>query len=70
MIRNGLCVLHLGISYTRQRYDLRRTLGSVSCDITQDTKGTICYVHWVLRLVISQTKQGVRLVTGIGFCIL
>ena len=31
---------------------------------------TICYGHWVLHLVISHTKQGVRLVTGIGFFIL
>ena len=69
-IRNGLCILHLGISHTRQGYDLRRTLGSVSCDITHDTKGTIYYVYWVPYLDISLTKeQGLRFVTGIGFCI-
>ena len=47
-----------------------RALGSVSCDITHETVGTICYGHWVLRLVISHTRQGVRFVTGIGFCVL
>ena len=26
--------------------------------------------HWVLRLVISHTRQRVRFVTGIGFCVL
>ena len=30
----------------------------------------MCYGHWVLRFVLSHTKQGVRFVTGIGFCIL
>ena len=65
-----------------------RALRSVSCDITHDTGGTICYEHWVLRLAISYsrdreydlrralgsvsldilTKQGVRVVTGPGFC--
>ena len=39
-----------------------RALGSASCDITHETGGTICYGHWVLRLVISQTRQGVRFV--------
>ena len=34
-----------------------RALGSVSCDITHETGGTICYGHWVLRLVISHTRQ-------------
>ena len=47
-----------------------RALGSASRDITHETGGTICYGHWVLRLVISQTRQGVRFVTGIGFCVL
>ena len=37
------------------------------CD---ETGGTICYGHWVLHLVVSHTRQGVRFVTGIGFCIL
>ena len=44
-----------------------RALGSASCDITHETGGTICYVHCVLRLVISYTRQEVRLVMGIGF---
>ena len=47
-----------------------RALGSVSCDITHDTGGTICYGHWALRLVTTLTKQGVRFVAGIGFCVL
>ena len=73
-------------------------LGSASCDITHETRGTICYGHWVLRLVISHTdkrcdllqalgsascdithelrsticgtREGVRFVSGIGFCVL
>ena len=36
---------------------------------THETGGTICYGHWVLRLPISHTRQGVRFVTGIGFCV-
>ena len=47
-----------------------RALASASCDITQETGDTICYGHWALRLVISHTRQGVRFVTGIGFCVL
>ena len=47
-----------------------RALGSASCDITHETGGTICCGHWVLRLVISHTRQGVRFVTGIEFCVL
>ena len=34
-----------------------RAFGSVSCDITHETGGTICYGHWVLRLVISITHE-------------
>ena len=45
-------------------------IGSASCDITHETGGTICYGHWVLPLVISHTRQRVRFITGIGFCIL
>ena len=59
------------ISHTRKGgYDLLRALGSASCDITHETEGTNCYGHWVLLLVISQTRQGVRFVTGFGFCVL
>ena len=43
---------------------------SASCDITHETAGTSCYGHWVLRLVTSHLRQGVRFVTGIRFCIL
>ena len=56
-------------SHTKQGYDLLRALGSASCDITE-TRGKTCYGHWVLRLVISRTRQGVRFVTGLGFCVL
>ena len=64
----GLCILRY---HTRDRgYDLLRAAGFASCDITHETVGTICYVHWALQFVISHTKQEVRFVTGIGFCIL
>ena len=58
------------ISYTRQGVRFVTALGSASRDITHETGGTICYGHWVLRLVISHTRQGVRFATGIGFCVL
>ena len=45
-----------------------RALGCVSCDITHETGVTACDWHWVLRLVISHTRQRVRFVTGTGFC--
>ena len=51
-------------------HDFLRALGSASCDMTHDTGDSFGYGHWVLRLVISHTRQGVRFVTGIGFCIL
>ena len=41
-------------------------LRSASCDITHETWGTTCYGHWVLRLVISHTRQGVRLLRALG----
>ena len=64
----GFCVFGY---YTRDRgYDLLEALRSASCDIIHETRGTICYGHWVLRLVISHTRQGVRFATGIGFCVL
>ena len=55
------------LSHTRQGYDVLQALCSASCDITHETMNTICYGHWVMRLVISHTRQGVRCVTGIGF---
>ena len=81
VLSNTICCRCLGLELVpkcyevrvvaRERgYDLIRALGSVSCDITHETGGTICYGHWVLRLVISHTRQGVRFVTGIGFCVL
>ena len=53
-----------------RRYDLLQALCSASCDIMHETGGTICYRHSVLRLVISYTRQGIRFVTCIGFCVL
>ena len=43
-----------------------RALGSVSGHITHGTGGMICYGHWVLCLVISHTRQGVRLDRALG----
>ena len=56
----GIALLRLGILYhTRDRgYELLQPLGSASCEITHKTWGTICYGHWVLRLVITHTRQG------------
>ena len=47
-----------------------RALGFVSCDITHETGSTILYGHWFLHLVISHTRQAVRFVRGITFCVL
>ena len=48
-----------------------RAVGSASCDMTHAGQAaTICNGHWGLPLVISHTKQGVRFVTGLGFCVL
>ena len=47
-------------------YDLLRALGSVSRNITHETGGTVCYVHWVLRLVISYRRQGDDLLRALG----
>ena len=64
----GFCLLR---SHTRdKRYGLLRALGSASGDISHETRGTICCEHWSLHPVISHTKQGIRFVTGIGFCFL
>ena len=49
--------------HTRDRgYDLLRALGSASCDITHEIKGGIFYGYWVLRHVISHTREEVRVV--------
>ena len=69
-VRSRTQALRLRFVARERGYDLIRALGSVSCDITHETGGTICYRHWVLRLVISHTRQGVPFVTGIGFCVL
>ena len=58
------------ITHEDRGYELLRPLGSASCDIADETGGTSCSVHWVLRLVISHTRQRVRFVTGIGICLL
>ena len=64
----GFCIL---CYQTPDRgYDLLRALGSASCVIRHQAMGMICYGHLVLHLVFSDTRQGVRFVTGIGFCIL
>ena len=57
------------ILHETRGYDLLRALGSASGDITHGTGGTICYEHWVLCLVISHTRKGLRFVPGIGFCL-
>ena len=62
--------LRVVISYARLGYDVLPALGSISCDIAHETEATICYGHWVLRLVMSHTRPGVRFVIGIGFCVL
>ena len=41
-----------------------RASGFASCDITHETDGTICYGHWVRRLVISHTRQGSTICYG------
>ena len=58
------------ITHETGGYEFLRVLGSKSCDITHETGGTICCGHWVLRLAISHTRQRVRFVTDIGFCVL
>ena len=63
-----LCILRY---HTRDRgYDLLRALGSASCDITHESRGTVYDGHWVLGLMISRTKQGVRFVTAFGLHLL
>ena len=42
-----------------------RALGS-ACNITHEIGGTVCYGHWVLCLVISHTRQGLRLVRAVS----
>ena len=41
-----------------------RALGSASFDFIHETRGTICYGHWVLCLVISFTRRGVTICYG------
>ena len=55
---------------TRKGYDLLRSLDSAYYNNKHEIGGTIYYGHWALHLVIADTRQGVRFVMGIGFCIL
>ena len=48
------------IIHETESYDFLRALGSSPCDITYETGRTVCYGLWVLRLVISRTRQGVH----------
>ena len=45
-------------------------LGSAPGDDTHETGVTIFSANWVLHLVISRTRHGVRFFMGIGFCVL
>ena len=47
-------------------YDFLRALGSAPCDISYETGVRICYGHWVLRLVISQRRQGTNLLRALS----
>ena len=42
-----------------------RALGSASCDITHETRETICYGHWVVCLVISNDTRGTILLRAL-----
>ena len=41
-----------------------RALGSASRHIPYETKGSVVYGHWVVRLVISHTRQEIGFITG------
>ena len=61
----GFCILWY---LTADRaYDLLQGWGSASCDITQQTRGS---GHGFLHLLVSCSRQGVRCVIGMGFCLL
>ena len=51
-------------------YDLLRAWVSASCGILQQTGGTIHCGHQVLLPLILHSRQEVRFVMGMGFCIL
>ena len=62
------CIL---LFHTRDgRHDFLRALGSASCSVPYETGDTICNEHWGLHLVLSHTRKGLRLITGIGWGIL
>ena len=46
--------------------DITHETGCASCDIADETGGTICSGHWVLCLVISRTRQGNDLLGALG----
>ena len=43
-----------------------QALGSASFDIIHETKGTVVYGHWVLRLVMLSRDRGYDLLRGIS----
>ena len=49
-------------------YDLLRAVGSASCDIAHETRGTFCSGHWVLHLVISLKHETGGTVCFRAFC--
>ena len=58
------------MSDTRLEESFVTGIVSRSDDILYETEGTTCYGYWVLWLLILDTRQEVRFVTGIGFYIL
>ena len=42
----------------------------MSCDMKYETKGTTCYGHWVLGLVTSHRREGIRVLAVKKFCVL
>ena len=64
----GFCLL--GYHIRNREYDVLWALGSASCDSAHGTGGTICFGHWIPRLLISHTRQEVRFAPGIGVCVL
>ena len=77
VLRSTICCRCLRLELvSAKKYDLLPVSGARAStqvqnyDLLHERGGTICFGHWVLCLVISHTRQGVRFVTGIGFCVL
>ena len=51
-------------------YDEFRTLGSASCDVAHEIRGTFWCGHNFLYLVMSHARHGIPFIMGTGFCIL